>query len=239
MCCATHVFRMKKSSLKTKAIQAIQKRGALLVYPLNNRKEPLSIWSELYPRTRMRWEWDADGDNRVAALWILREELSRSHQVVYVKWFQGRATFFSREVFVHLLAYLRAPEMVRALGPESQNILDFLLNDSPMSTKQVKAAAELEGRLNEPTYNRAMKPLWQYLLLVGFGEFDDSSFPSLGIGATQTLFEELWTEANTLVASEAEAWLDKFWDVDNPFYKFAKKLRKQSVLDKESADTYI
>lgn len=140
---------------------------------------------------------------------------------------------------MHLLAYLRAPEMVRALGPESQNILDFLLNDSPMSTKQVKAAAELEGRLNEPTYNRAMKPLWQYLLLVGFGEFDDSSFPSLGIGATQTLFEELWTEANTLVASEAEAWLDKFWDVDNPFYKFAKKLRKQSVLDKESADTYI
>jgi hypothetical protein len=229
---------MKKASLKTKAIQAIQKRGALLVYPLNNRKEPLSIWSELYPRSKMRWEWDQDGDNRVASLWRLREELSRSHQVIYVKWYQGRATFFSREVFVHLLAFLRSAEVARTLGPESQNILDFLLNDSPLSTKQVKAAAELEGRLNESAYNHAMKPLWHYLLLVGFGEFEDSSFPSLGIGATQTLFEELWDEANTLVASEAEAWFNKFWPEDNPFFKFAKKLRKQSTVDKDSAATY-
>jgi hypothetical protein len=230
---------MKKASLKTKAIQAIQKRGALLVYPLNNRKEPLSLWSELYPRSRMRWEWDQDGDNRVASLWMLREELSRSHQVIYVKWYQGRATFFSREVFVHLLAYLRSAEVARTLGPESQNILDLLLSDSPLSTKQVKAAAELEGRLNEPAYNRAMKPLWHYLLLVGFGEFEDSSFPSLGIGATQTLFEELWIEANTLVASEAETWFNKFWAEDNPFLKFAKKLRKQSAVDKYKAATYI
>lgn len=217
---------MSKASLKIKAIQAIQKRGALLVYPLNNRKEPPSIWSELYPRTKMRWEWDADGDNRVAALWILREELSRSRQVVYVKWYQGRATFFSREMFVHLLAYMRSREVARNLGPESQNILDFLLSDSPLSTKQVKAAAELEGRLNEPTYNRAMKPLWQNLLLVGFGEFDDSSFPSLGIGATQTMFEDLWEESNTLSADEAEKWIKKFWPEENPFFKFAKKLRK-------------
>ncbi len=232
-------MKAKRVSTKIKAIQAIQKRGALLVYPLNNRKEPLSIWSELYPRSKMRWEWDEDGDNRVATLWRLREELSRSHQVIYVKWFQGRATFFSREVFVHLLAYLRSHEIAPTLGPESQNILDLLLSDSPLSTKQLKAAAELEGRLLEPSYNRAMKPLWQYLLVVGFGEFEDSSFPSLGIGATPTLFEELWREASTIVASEAEAWLLKFWPVDNPFFKFARKLRNFSAVDKDQTSTYI
>jgi hypothetical protein len=222
---------MSSQSIKSKAIQAIQKRGALLVYPLNNRKEPLSIWSELYPRSKMRWEWDADGDNRVATLWYLREELSRSRQVVYVKWFQGRATFFAREVFVHLLAYLESARVAPHLGPESRNILEVLLSDSPLSTKQLKAAAELEGRLLEPTYNRTMKPLWQYLLLVGFGEFDDSSFPSLGIGATETLFEELWAEATNLVANDAEMWLEKRWEKENPFFKFARKLRNQLYLN--------
>ncbi|HMN67936.1 MAG TPA: hypothetical protein PKC28_05290, partial [Bdellovibrionales bacterium] len=78
--------------MRAKAIKAIDKKGALLVYPLNNKKEPASIWSELFPRTKMRWEWDAGSDNRVAELWYLREELSRSRKVVYVKWYQGRAT---------------------------------------------------------------------------------------------------------------------------------------------------
>lgn len=40
----------------------------------------------------MHWEWDDAGDKRVADLWHLREELSRSgERVVYTKWFQNRA----------------------------------------------------------------------------------------------------------------------------------------------------
>lgn len=223
---------MKKSAVKAKAIQAINKQGALLVYPLANRKEPLSLWSELYPRTKMRWVWDEDGDSRVSDLWILREELSRSRQVVYAKWFQGRATFFSKEVFVRLLAYFQTQRLVNHLSSDSRNILDFLISDSPLSTKQIKAAAELEGRFMEPTYNRAMKPLWNHLLIVGFGEFDDSSFPSLGVGATQALFEDLWTEAQGMSGEEALKDLEKIWASTNPFLKFAKKLH--SILDKNS-----
>jgi len=34
-------------------------------FPLNNRKEPLSLWSAFYPRTPMRWEWMTTGDDRV------------------------------------------------------------------------------------------------------------------------------------------------------------------------------
>jgi hypothetical protein len=223
---------MKKAQLKAKAIQAINKQGALLVYPLANRKEPLSIWSELYPRTKMRWEWDSGGDNRVAELWYMREQLSRSNEVVYVKWFQGRATFFSKDAFVNLMAYFQSARRAETLPRDSQNILEFLINDSPLSTKQVKAAAELEGRLNEPAYNRAMKPLWHNLLIVGYGEFEDSSFPSLGIGATQTLFEDLWTEAQKLSPEQARANLERIWSATNPFLKFAKKI------DKDLNDTY-
>ncbi len=230
---------MKRADLKTKAIAAINKQGALLVYPLANKKEPLSIWSELYPRTKMRWEWDETGDDRVASLWHLREQLSRSNEVVYVKWYQGRATFFSKKAFVYLMAYFRSARLAeRGLSFASQNILEFLTNDSPMSTKQVKAAAELEGRMNETAYNRAMKPLWNYLITVGYGEFQDSSFPSLGIGATQTLFEDLWTEAQRTDAGVALQALEKMWTPTNPFLKFAKKLHSHIVLDKESADTY-
>ena len=207
------------------------------MYPLANKKEPFSIWSELYPRTKMRWDWDSGADTRVADLWYLREQLSRSNEVIYVKWYQGRATFFSQEAFVNLLAYFRSAHSVeRGLSPESRSVLEFLRNDSPQSTKQLKAAVELEGRLNEPAYNRTMKPLWNYLQIVGYGEFEDSSFPSLGIGATQSLFEDLWSEARGLSHEKALTHLEKMWTPTNPFLKFAKKLH--SNLDKDSAETY-
>jgi hypothetical protein len=213
----------RRASLDGKAMRAIDKRGALLVYPLNNRREPLSIWSELYPRSKMRWDWDQDGDNRVADLWSLRMRLSISRHVIYAKWFQGRATFFSREVFIHLLAYLGSVRV--DVPPNSASVLELLRNDSPLSTKQLKAAAELEGRALEPTYNRAMKPLWAQLLIVGFGEFEDSSFPSLGIGAAATLFEDEWNESELVKADVAAAFLCEKLGSENPFFKYARKVR--------------
>ncbi len=140
---------MSRAVTRKKAIQAINKQGALLVYPLANRKEPLSIWSELYPRVKMRWEWDEDADNRVAELWYLREELSRSREVVYAKWFQGRATFFSREVFVKLLSLFRTSEGADFLPRDSQNILEFLSMIRRFRPNR-SSAAELEGRLTSP-----------------------------------------------------------------------------------------
>ncbi len=217
---------MTSAQVRKKAIQAINSRGCLLVYPLANRREPRSVWSELWPRSRMRWEWDTGGDDRVSQLWFLREQLSRSREVVYAKWFQNRATLFSFEVFVHLLAYLRSDHAAQAMSPASRNILELLLADSPLSTKQLKAAAEFEGRLLEPSYNRAMKPLWQHLLVVGFGEFQDSSFPSLGIGASQLLFEEHWAESVTISPLKAEKFLRHKLGETNPIFKFAVKVRK-------------
>lgn len=216
---------MKTSSKRQKIIQAIEKEGCLLVYPLDNRKEPKSIWSALYPRTQMRWEWDQDGDNRVAELWILREELSRSRDVVYSKWYRNRATFFSHEVFVNLLSFLGAAHGQVPLPRDSQEALDSLLMDSPQSTPLLKENLGLRGRAFEGQYNRALKPLWNHLFLVGFGEVADSSFPSLNIAATATLFEDLWLQSQKISVEKAEVFLRKKLGEENLFFKYALKLR--------------
>ncbi|HMN67935.1 MAG TPA: hypothetical protein PKC28_05285, partial [Bdellovibrionales bacterium] len=147
------------------------------------------------------------------------------------------------DVFVAALAYLRSAQVAAGLGPDSANILELLVSDSPLSTKQLKAAAELEGRSLESAYNRAMRPLWNHLLLVGFGEFEDSSFPSLGIGATQTLFEELWGEAEKLTPGQGERVLRSRLGDENPFMKWLVKVRRTSpvstTLDKNHSESYI
>jgi hypothetical protein len=163
------------SKLQNKAIQAIEKNGILLVYPIDNRPTPLSLWSELYPRTKMRWEWDQDGDDRVASLWHLRAQLSESRLVIYSKWYQNRATFFSRSLFAALYCLSRKSKPSKWTR-ESSEILETLKMDSPLSTKQIKEAVSLQGKLLESTYEKAMKPLWQHFDIVAFGEIEIAVF---------------------------------------------------------------
>lgn len=214
-----------KTSKRQKIIKAIEDNGCLLVYPLDNRKEPKSIWSCLYPRTAMRWEWDESGDNRVGELWVLRTQLSESRDVVYAKWYRNRATFFSKEVFINLVAYLGSSLGQVSLTRDSQEALDLLLTDSPQSTPTLKENLGLRGKFLEGQYNRTLKPLWNYLFLVGFGETEDSSYPSLNIGASASLFEELWVESRALPAEEAEAFLRQKLGEGNLFFKYARKLK--------------
>ena len=188
-----------------KAVQFIKKRGLLLVFPQENRKEPASLWSEFFPRTKMRWEWDEAGDNRVGELWLLRERLSLSRKVVYSKWYKQRATLIAVDLFPALLK-LANPEFpgVSGLSYQARDILDVLDEDSPLSTKQLKKITGLQGRASELTYQRALKELWDRLLIVAYGEVDEGAFPSLAVGSTRVIFENLWTDAVNLSPDEAE-----------------------------------
>jgi hypothetical protein len=210
------------------ALQAIDKHGALLVFPVDNKREPLSIWSCFYPRSPMRWEWDEDGDNRVAGLWHLRADLSTTRKAVYVKWYQGRATYLSRPLFTALLRALNPDlDSLPSLSPTARKILSILEGESPLSTKELKRAADLKGRDNEASFNRAMKELWSRLLIVAFGEVDDGAFPSLAVGATRVLFEDLWKKAADLDRGRALAGIGKILPPRNPFALFFEKLLKQ------------
>jgi hypothetical protein len=99
--------------------------------------------------------------------------------------------------------------------------------DSPLSPKQLKEMVELQGKSLEAIYTRAMKQLWNSLLIVGFGEIEDSSFPSLAVGSTQLIYEELWLQALTMNAGQAEKELVKKLGNDNAFYKYAQKLKQK------------
>jgi hypothetical protein len=173
----------------SKACEAIDENGMLLVFPINNQKEPKSLWHEFYPRSEMRWEWDEGGDDRVMKMWYGMKKLSKDKRVVYSKWYQGRATFFSREVFSALRSYLE-PQRQKLSRP-AQELLEILESDSPLSTKQLKKLAELQGKDNERVYQRSMKSLFDKLWIVGFGEVDDGAFPSLAVGAASLLYEDL------------------------------------------------
>jgi hypothetical protein len=207
------------------AIAAIQQAGALLVFPLDNQKEPASIWSHFFPRTAMKWEWDDDSDNRVVKLWHLKTELATTRKVIYTKWFRGRATYFSRELFTLLLRALNPTTTAMGLSAEARTILTILETESPLSTKELKRQADLQGRANERAYERALRELWSKLLIVAYGEFEDSSFPSLAIGATQVLFEDLWQKAWTLEADQAEKEIKKLFPASNLFFKHFLKLK--------------
>lgn len=212
----------------SKAVQAVNKKAMLLVFPQENRKDPASLWYEFFPRTKMRWEWDETGDNRVGELWMLREKLSLSRKVVYSKWFRQRATLIANDVFPAMLK-LANPGFPHATGLSfaAREILDLLEEDSPLSTKQLKKLSGLQGRASEGAYNRALKELWDRCLIVAFGEVDEGAFPSLAVGSTHVIFEELWAEAESLSEEEAQARLDLRLEPGSTFRKYWDGLTKK------------
>ena len=98
----------------------------------------------------MKWEWDEDGDSRVADLWHLRMRLAESREVVYAKWLRGRATFFSRDVYREMLGRVDAIGKLRApLSREAAAVLELLEENSPQSTKSLRAEMDLGGKMGE------------------------------------------------------------------------------------------
>ena len=194
----------------SKAKRIIDEVGIALVYPIANAKDPPSLWSGLHPRTPMRWDWaDATADARVVELWHLKNALAASGDVAYAKWFRGRATFFSLDVFHAILARLAAAgDVFAGLPHEAREILDLLRERSPLSTKELRAEAGLRGKPLERLFTHAMKALWQRLLVVGIGEVEDGAFPSLSVSATEAMFEDLWN-ARARATPAAHARLDR------------------------------
>jgi hypothetical protein len=210
-------LRSLKMNLRS-AISKINKRGILLVFPIHNKKDPPSLWYEFYPRTKMRWEWDDEGDSKVADLWHLREKLSSSRKVIYTKWFRGRATLISFDLFVAMLKIYSLNQI--SMTTHARDMLDLLNEDSPLSTKVLKRLSGLQGRSLEGLYTRALKELWSRCLIVGFGEVDEGAFPSLAIGSTKIIFENLWKKAQALEKAAAEAIINQYMPSGSHFRKY-------------------
>jgi hypothetical protein len=213
----------RKLNLST-AVTSIRRHGALLVFPINNQPLPHSLWAEFFPKTRMVWDWNEDSDHRVGDMWQMMKRLSVCRDVVYSKWYRGRATFFSHELFTALLC-LRGTHRATSheLSETARILFEVLVNNSPLSTKQLKMLTDLQGRVNEGAYNRAMSELFNRLLIVGFGEVDDGAFPSLAVGATELLYEELWREGAQMSTSRARSTLDRVLPMGSHFRRHFEK----------------
>ncbi|HRK07306.1 MAG TPA: hypothetical protein PLZ57_06020 [Pseudobdellovibrionaceae bacterium] len=190
------------SRLLKRAVRAIEKHGALLVFPLNNRPAPLSLWHVLHPDLPMRWEWSDDGDDAVVQMWHLRRELMESGQVYYGKYIRGRATVLSLSVF-EATWKLTAPRRQVGLLGEAAELAEVLEADSPQSTRQLRQATDLGGRVNEARYQAAMKRLWSEMWIAGVGEVDEGAFPSLAHAWTESVLEDYCRRGMKL--SEAQA----------------------------------
>jgi len=57
-----------------------------------------------------------------------------------------------------------------------------------------------------------MQELWQRLLIVGFGEVDEGAFPSLALGATRWIFEDLYQESQDLSTEDAEEEISRYFE---------------------------
>ncbi|HEY2381935.1 MAG TPA: hypothetical protein VGK48_12215 [Terriglobia bacterium] len=134
------------------------------------------------------------------------------------------ATFFSQELFTAMLALRRrSSDPRRGISRAAKTLIEILENNSPLSTKELKRAADLQGRANEAEYGRAMKDLFSRLLIVGFGEVEDGAFPSLAVGATELLFSDIWTQAKEMRQSEAETLVNRFMPPGSKFRRFFDK----------------
>ena len=206
------------------AVKRINDRGVLLVFPVHNRPLPLSLWSEFYPKTRMVWDWNDDAAGPVHDMWGLMKRLSDCREVVYSKWYQGRATFFSRELFAAMLGLRRRQyDVRRRLSPTARLLFEVLENNSPLSTRKLKELTDLQGRLHEAAYSRAMKELFSCLQIVGFGEVDDGAFPSLAVGATELLYDDLCRESEEISIRKAQATIDRWMPPQSHFRRFFDK----------------
>jgi hypothetical protein len=206
------------------AVARINRCGVLLVFPIGNRELPPSLWTEFFPNTKMRWEWDQGADRRVSDLWALMKRLSDCRQVAYSKWYRGRATFFSRELFTAMLCLRCMRRDTRhGLSETARRIFEVLENNSPLSTRELKRATDLQGKLNETVYSRAMKDLFNRLLIVGFGEVDDGAFPSLYVGATELLFDDLWREADEMPGRDAQSSIDRLMPESSHFRRYFER----------------
>lgn len=181
----------------------------------------------------MRWSWDAEADPRVSALWRLRTQIAHAREVVYAKWFRGRATFFSRVLFTDMLAALAPWD--REHASETRELLALLEEDSPQSSKHLRALSGLRGREGERTWTRALGTLWAELAIVGTGEVDDGAFPSLEIGATRWIFEDLWEDAKRRDRQQATASVEARLPASGAFGKYFRKLMRDTARAEQGA----
>jgi hypothetical protein len=86
-----------------------------------------------------------------------------------------------------------------------------------------------QGKFWESTYQKALKELWERLLIVGWGEKDDGAFPSLNMASTKLFFEDLWKDATLMTNLEAEEFVLEQIKSSPTMLRFYKQLKRKHL----------
>jgi hypothetical protein len=68
-----------------------------------------------------------------------------------------------------------------------------------------------------------MRELFTRFLIVGFGEVEDGAFPSLAVGSTELLFEDLWRKGDEMPSGKARATIDRCLPAGSHFRRFLER----------------
>jgi len=141
-----------------RSLQAIEKQGALLVFPIANSNEPHSLWSQLFSQDENALEWDDGADNRVAELWHFTRRAGSFSPGRLFEMVPRARTFFSKSVFQTMLALRRPFEPVLAMT-EARSVLEILEENSPLSTKALRNWPICREEISNPPTTNAQRTM--------------------------------------------------------------------------------
>jgi hypothetical protein len=175
------------------ALEFIEREGRVAVFPEKNKKKKgaiVSLWELFYPRTKMSWEWDDSADNRVVKLWWLKNEIARTQQVLYGRFFGNRPVYVSKKEASKILATIKP----KPLSPLAREILARLEDNSPQTKRMLARALRDEGwEPSKGEFERALLDLQKNFQIVSLGDSEREAgpMPSSEYAAISLIFPDL------------------------------------------------
>ena len=143
------------------------------------------LWEAVVGRARPRWPRRSHHDAGVGLTWALKDELPARRQVYYGRLLRGRPVLVALDLFPAFYALIRGRQRARdyrveyeagRLGHTARRIMDALVREHPMYTRDLRARCLLLDPGRTRDFERAMTELQQGLWVVKTEERYEPTF---------------------------------------------------------------
>lgn len=148
-----------------KCLSFINEQGVVSVFPAKSSMP--SLWKFLHPRSKFSWVWDENGDDKVAKLWWLKNEIAASRKVLYGRFFSNQPVFVS----LKQAKALQKKVQKKPLTELEQHILESLELNSPQTLRILKREAKRQGmEYLRSQWHQALLTLQKQFLISSLGD---------------------------------------------------------------------
>jgi hypothetical protein len=143
------------------------------------------LWEAVVGRARPRWPRRSHHDAGVGLTWTLKDELPARRQVYYGRLLRGRPVLVALDLFPAFYALTRGRQRARdyraeyeagRLGHTARRIMDVLVREHPLYTRDLRASCLLLDPGRTRDFERAMTELQQGLWIVKTEERYEPTF---------------------------------------------------------------